>query len=66
MPTTEAAPYYHENVRFLRNEIRDPLWAVLRLERVRGLVCAGNRVTGAREGRQIFELKDCADVALEK
>ena len=62
---TETAPYYHENVRFVRNEIRDPLWAVLRLERVRGLVYAENRVTGAREGRQMLELKDCADVALE-
>lgn len=61
---TAAAPYYHENVRFIGNTVVAPENAVMRLDNVRGIEYRDNRVSGLRDGQTPVVLKNCGDVTI--
>ena len=60
---TEAAPYYHENIRFIGNDVCSSRGSVISLSDVRGFEYRGNRINGVSLD-ELLSLTRCADVCI--
>lgn len=62
---TENAPYYHENITFVDNEIISPRGSSVKLSDVNNFVYKNNTVTNEKEGTQTVVLERCANTIVE-
>lgn len=62
--TTEAAPFYHENIRFLHNTVISPDYAALVLDNVNYVEVAGNKIVGLRENQLPVILENCSHITI--
>ena len=62
--TTEAAPFYHENIRFLHNTVISPDYAALVLDNVNYVEVAGNKIGGLRENQLPVILENCSHITI--
>ena len=62
---TEKAPFYHQNIKFIDNEIIDPRDNVVRMEDVNNFVYKNNTVTGLKAGVDELALERCCNTVVE-
>lgn len=62
---TEKAPFYHQNIKFIDNEIIDPRDNVVRMQDVNNFEYRNNTVTGLKEGVKELELERCCNTVIE-
>lgn len=62
---TEKAPFYHENIKFINNEIIAPRESVVKMKDVNNFVYKNNRVLGLGEGVEELSLESCQNTVIE-
>ena len=62
---TEAAPFYHENIRFTGNTVIAPAEAAMVLDQVGGVEMTGNTITGLRDNQPPVILQNCSHVTIK-
>ncbi len=62
---TEKAPFYHENIKFINNEIINPREGVVKMKDVNNFVYKNNTVKGLSEDVKELSLENCQNTVIE-